>query len=199
MRASRHLLLRDDSPAPPTTLLRDTFARANSAVALGTCDTGQVWSALTGTWGVDTNMGYRPGITATDCVASIDVGASWLSYEVVVFANPEFPGVAFDITDSNNFYAVLVNNSLRRLELYKRVSGTYTSIGVSASTIFTAFADLTIKVVRSGSSKAIQLAGTPVISLTDSSLSVTNKVGFRLQTGLGTNTSRWKNITVMSP
>ena len=191
MRAARHLLLRDDSPAPPTTLLRDTFARANSAVALGTCDTGQVW-------GVDTNMGYRPGITATDCVASIDVGASWLSYEVIVFANPEFPGVAFDITDSNNFYAVLVNNSLRRLELIKRVSGTYTSIGVSASTIFTAWADLTIKVVRTGSSKSIQLGGVPVISLTDSSLSVTNKVGFRLQTGLGTNASRWKNITVMS-
>lgn len=199
MRAGRHMLLSDEAPLGAVTLLRDTFARADNASSLGSCDTGQAWSALSGTWGVLSNRAYRPGITATDCVASVDVGAAWSTFEMLVLSTAEFPGMVFDLTDVNNFYAVLVNNTLRRLELFKRVAGTYTQIAVSADTIFPASTDVRVKVVRTGTSKVIQLSGSTVINVTDASLGATNKIGLRLQTGAGTNASRWSDITVVSP
>ncbi len=196
MRASRRFLLRDRLPTGPAPLLRDTFARGDSSSALGTCDTGQSWSALTGTWGVASNRGYRVGINTTDCVAAIDVGVAWSGYEALVLATAEFPGLIFDLANSTNYYVVLVNNANRALELFKRVSGTYTLVSASANNVFTASSDVRIKIVRSGASKVVQVAGTPVITATDSSLSATTSVGLRLQTNAGTNNSRWSDITV---
>lgn len=196
MRASRRFLLRDRLPTGPAPLLRDTFARGDSASALGTCDTGQVWSALAGTWGVASNRAYRVGINTTDCIAAIDVGSAWSGYEALVLSTAEFPGLIFDLTDASNFYVVLLNNTNRALELFRRVSGTYTLVSASANNVFTASSDVRIKVVRSGASKVVQVAGTPVITASNSALPATQSVGLRLQTNTGTNNARWSDITV---
>lgn len=176
--------------------LRDETTRADSSSTVGTADTGQSWSALTSTFGISSNKIYRVGTASTDSILSVDVGEAWSTYQVTVLSTTEFPGVAFDITDSNNFFVVLVNNASGSLEFFKRVSGTYTSLTTSATGLFSSGASIVIKVVRTGANKTIYLNGTSVITSTDTSHSATQKVGMRFQTGAGTNNARWSDITV---
>jgi len=185
------------------TLLSDTVARGDSASSAGTCDTGQSWSALTGTWGVSSNKIYRVGITSSDTQLSIDVGAPWTTYSATVLHTAEFPGLAFDITDASNFYVVLATSAAdavnpRSLQIHKRVAGTYTLVGQSANNIFSNGTDLPITIVRNAGTRLItvKLSGTTVISATDASLAISQKVGMRLQTSLGTNAARWSAIQV---
>lgn len=42
----------------PTVVVSDSFTRANSAVSMGTADTGQTWLANDGTWGITSNRAY---------------------------------------------------------------------------------------------------------------------------------------------
>jgi hypothetical protein len=185
-------------------LLRDTVARADSASSAGTTDTGQAWSALAGTWGVASNKLYRVGTGTTDSVLSVDVGAAWSQYSATVKTSSEYPGLAFDITDASNFYMVIsadVSGGIwaGAVQLYKCVSGSYTKLADNTNAPSNTGAETSFEIRRNASTRQINIYinSSLGITVTDSSLATTNKVGLRFQTNLGTNTARWSNLTVV--
>lgn len=58
-----------------TTLISDSFNRADSAVSLGSADVGGAWTAEAGTWGIASNRGYKATVNQQG-YASIDTGVS---------------------------------------------------------------------------------------------------------------------------
>lgn len=64
-------------------IVRDRFNRADSAVALGSAETGQAWTANTGTWGISSNRAYSASDAEGD-LATLDSGLVDGKFESIV-------------------------------------------------------------------------------------------------------------------
>lgn len=173
----------------------DTFNRADNASSLGTADTGQVWSALQGTWGISTKQAYRTSTVDSDqaILASGLVNAKTTATLGVVGANGEF-GVTVRCDGANNHYlAIVINSGGTALALYKRVAGTYTQLGSNAAVANWTTGD-TISVEAVGTTIRGFRNGVSVISQTDSSLASGTGAGIRA--GGTATTARWDNFLV---
>ena len=82
----------------------DSFNRADNASSLGTADSGHVWTAHTGTWGIDGNRARCYTLT-DDRHATVNLGAS--DQRIVADLSPSdgtFTGVLGRWTDAANCY-----------------------------------------------------------------------------------------------
>ena len=88
--------------------ITDTFTRANAAT-LGSAESGQAWSVLRGTgWGVASNAASNTTDAASSYpLASIQGPNLNLTMEVTSMGNG--PGIAFWVTDANNWWGVYQN------------------------------------------------------------------------------------------
>lgn len=122
-------------------LLRDTFTRADSALSLGNAETGQAWTAVSGTWGVSSGQLYCPSDTSSHLV-TVNPGADAGNAiaEITVSGTIAVPGtdaryfaLAFRVTDASNLLRVyLLAGSI---SLQKIVAGSGTVLAsVAAST-----------------------------------------------------------------
>lgn len=63
----------------------DDFNRADNASSLGTASDGiHSWTAQTGTWGINSNQGYCPTLSAGAGVATVDYGARDCTVQVTI-------------------------------------------------------------------------------------------------------------------
>jgi hypothetical protein len=122
--------------------LSDGFNRADSAVTLGSADVGGAWTAHLGTWGVSGNRAYLAAAgSPSDNVVSLSsayLADGYVEADLTLSTVRANAGLVFRSLDNNTFLmARLVKtpaNGNDIIELYKRVSGTYTQLAaVSAA------------------------------------------------------------------
>lgn len=131
-------------PTNPFYSMRDRFDRSPSTTALGTAETGQTWTAVTGTWGIDVNQNAYLVSTTQHALVRIDCGSAAFSasvdVELTAAADRTARGLAFKIIDANNFLLLQFIDTVttdRRLVLQKRVAGTYSDLAITGDGHFT--------------------------------------------------------------
>ena len=197
----------------PITLVRDSFNRPDSATTLGNADSGQVWTALSGTWGISSGQAYVVTTADGDYQAAVDVGRLNVQYACDVTLSPTLnranPAFLLRGIDASNYLIASIyktgTGSADVIQIYKRVSGTYTLLAVlnSAGSVEGTTYHFVISVV--GNTITVYRNGGVVISYTligsDAVLFgglTATKVGFRLSLGSLSDDgrSRWDNLLV---
>lgn len=117
--------------APAGPIVSDTFDRADSTTSLGSADTGQAWTALSGTWGISTNAAYLPG-SASPAVAVIDSGkADLIAIEAKIPAFGSATRIVARVSAANTH--ILAQGEGTAYVLYKINAGTYTALGTGSA------------------------------------------------------------------
>lgn len=191
-----------DDSAPAVTVT-DTFTRSNSSTSLGNADTGEAWSALSGTWGIASNKGYLASATG-QAVAVLDTGEAdgTLTVDVTTSSTADRTddGIVFRAADDNNYMLVTIvkhpagENSLN---LWKKVAGSYTLLATAMSGAFADGTTYTVEAIYVGTSIEIKVNGTSEITYgTSTGLEANTKVGIRVNEGAGVDDggSRFDNL-----
>lgn len=87
----------------------DSFTRANNASALGE-DVAR-WTAVSGTWGINTNKGYSTTPASSYPVATFDAITKDVSIKATASGSGAGYGVSFWVTDSNNWWGAHTQKS----------------------------------------------------------------------------------------
>lgn len=111
-----------------STIVSDSFNRADSTTSLGTAETGQTWTALNGTYGISANTAYQPTLVA-DSLAVVESGVSDGEVQCKLSTNSNIARIVFRAIDKSN-YLFVQNDHLggQNVTLYKVVNGTMTRI-----------------------------------------------------------------------
>lgn len=167
-------------------LVSDSFNRPDNATSLGTTDTGQVWSALAGTWGIDTNQAYGP--SGGDLLALLEAGASDVNITCDI-KHHDNNGVLFRTVSQSDF--LLARLSVNTVQLYRRQAGVWTLLADAAMTL-TNGQTYAFRVVASGSTINVYVDGVNRVTATESFQSTVTKHGMFG----GNSVSRWDNFRV---
>jgi hypothetical protein len=178
--------------------ITDTFTRADSALTLGSAETGQPWVVIgTDVFGISTNRAYlvSGGGTSGRRVAYIDTGAASGTLQVRAASSGASWNVDFRITDGLNFYQI-TTISATTVNWNKVVAGTATLLGTNAA-LTIADADLWA-VVMNASTITIKQNGVTVIGPTaDATFTTQTKHGFGQ--GVAAGTLRFDDYSFVSP
>jgi hypothetical protein len=87
--------------------ITDSFNRSDGSI--GSTDTGQTWSATRGTWTISTNKATSSDAGSAYPLASINLGLQDVAVSADITNGG--PGVAFWVTDNNNWWASSVSYS----------------------------------------------------------------------------------------
>lgn len=161
----------------------DNFNRADTTNNIGTpSDGGSAWVQDSGTWGIQTNTGYisaSPGNNA--CVLESSVSNVDVQATLTTSGNKSLGIIVREVDDNN--YVVLV--SFNGLTLYKKVSGTYTSIASASYT----FANNDVMKVEADTNNLITgyINGTSKLSATFSGGSTNTRHGLFAGGNIGIN------------
>jgi hypothetical protein len=128
-------------------VVNDTFDRANSAVSLGTADTGQAWTAHVGTWGISSNQGYlaTTGGGSRDVAALDALAANAAALVTLATVGSGTLGVNARLTDSLNYLITVFHSG--SLFIQKVDAGATTTL--SSKVLATANGDV-LKLTASG-------------------------------------------------
>lgn len=104
-----------------TTLLSDTFDRANSTTTVGAPQIGPSPTVLTGTWGINTNNLYAPTLTNVEAVIAWGLGAANVEVSLVRATNSSTGGPMVCASSATDFYYLETNGST--INLSQRTPG----------------------------------------------------------------------------
>lgn len=155
----------------------DSFTRANSASVLGATDTGQSWTATSGTWGISSNSAYNAGGTSS-AVATVDAGAVDVSVSAKITGLDNGTAVVARCSDASNFVMVTAPSTGGTLRAYKRIAGTFTEFVMSPATVPFSSGDA-VGMTLAGTSGTVYLNGAAVATFTDDSGLTGTRVGIR--------------------
>jgi len=184
------------APGPATfSTITDSFNRINSALTLGTTDTGHTWQYLsTGVWGIAANQAYNPTNSVTNKDAAVVQSlVSDCSVQVTFATHVSSMRVGFRYTDLNNGF--IVNDEGSQYVLYRLQSGSYTSIG--STTLITPTNGDVIKVTLSGSSITVYVNGVSKITATDTFNQTATLHG--IASNDNTAVARWDTFSITVP
>jgi hypothetical protein len=89
------------------TVVSDTFTRTDNASSMGSAETGQTWTAASGTWGISGNLAYPAVAVAGDHVTVPAVGDGLVECDVLAADYAiGTPGVMFRYIDASNYLFV---------------------------------------------------------------------------------------------
>lgn len=152
--------------SPPGISITDSFDRADDAASLGTADTGQIWTAHAGTWGISGNKAIVSG-AASDKHASLDSGAANATVRATlspVGASQSITvGLLFRAQSANNglLFVILPSGEIARL--LKIVAGVATIIATAG---YTPSTSSTLTVTCSGTTVDCYVDGVLLIHAT---------------------------------
>jgi RHS repeat-associated protein len=116
----------------------DGFVRASSA-SLGVADTGESWTALSGTWNLTghkaTVAGLGAGGRAVAMLATHGAAAGMSATMVIADPTATGPGLAFRVKDNDNYWALWQVPGYGGLVLSKNVAGTWTNLAGFATSL----------------------------------------------------------------
>lgn len=168
----------------------DSFTRANSAVSLGTADSGQAWSALSGTWGITSNQGYCAVSGGTNENAAVVESGIANGVVRVTMATSASSRVVFRRTDvDNGFIADIFATSAT---LYRHEAGSYTELDTNLA-LTVNDGDIFEAVLR-GPAISILQNGTEVLSATSTFNQTATKHG--IGASGATLTARFDNFAI---
>lgn len=176
----------------PTTLVKDSFTRANSAVTMGsTTETSHAWTALAGTWGITSNQAYLvTNATSNDCVV-VDAGAADVTVQAKVVTVAGSQGLAVRVTDADNVITTNLTGMFRRTGGVNTAIGTFSSAFVAGDTMRIVTSGTSIKTYRQAASTGtFEL----VLSVTESQGSTNTKHGLRQSSAAG---GAWDDFRVV--
>jgi hypothetical protein len=167
----------------------DNFNRTDTTSGLGSpSDGGSAWVQLSGTWGIIGTRAYESA-SAAEAVCYLETGASDATVQVT-FATPGAnAGLAFRITDINNFLLFTVSNSTDTYYLYKKVAGSYSLLGTWVAT--PGFAVVQASMI--GSAIEIRVDGVLRIAVTETHNLSATKHGLRSSSSVA---SRYDDFSV---
>lgn len=177
-------------PIPVT--ITDSFDRADNAASLGTADTGQVWSALAGTWGISSNKAVMTGV-ATHHTAVVETGVSDMTIQVTlspVGSGNINPGVSFRMQDVNNGLLFRINPFNAVATLSRLVAGTPTTL---AGPDYTPAGTSVLKVVCAGTSVKCYVDGVLLIDTTVANFATETKHGLY---AFGSPPTTWNDFSL---
>ena len=181
------------------TYVYDSFTRADSATTLGTADTGQVWDAAEGTWGIDSGQAALITVSGTSReTALIDAGVSDCTVRATfgTDASGTFAQrLVVRATDKlNNFYVANMNTAGvvgDNITLWKREAAASSNMAPAAAHTW-AIGDV-VEVVLSGSSITVLVNGAALIAASSAFNQTATKHGL----AASNNTSpRWTDFRV---
>ena len=192
------ITVRQSGVKPP--VAEDTFTRADSALTLGSAETGQAWTPVSGTWGISSNRAYNVSDTSGQ-IATIPGGAADGIVDCTL--RGDMTGAAYSIpqviaryNDANNFlYAQLYNGNAALV----KVDGGALSSLASAVTPTVDSTDYALRLVMVGNSVRVYKDNTEVISHTlsggDTKYAAYTTLGFRFEkSGSPTADARWDSF-----
>lgn len=155
-------------------IVSDEFTRADSAVTLGSAETGQAWTAHVGTAGISSNKAYVPTPNAVSPqLATVPAGNANGIVQAVLSGTglgggTAQPWLVFRFVDTSN-YLLVSAQSPTTIEIFKCDTGSFTQIGTgaytwgSSQTVVVSFAGPDIQVAVDGVGRA---SASNVFSLT---------------------------------
>ncbi|WP_322763367.1 DUF6531 domain-containing protein, partial [Frankia sp. Cr2] len=160
-----------------------SFTGVDSAVSLGTADTGEGWQVLAGTWGIAGNDAYLVAAGAGRSVAVLPAGSDGTVRFTLPVAQ-DGVGVAFRVQDADNMWMVYGKPSAGQLVLARRVAGVDTVVATAAGGCCAA-GDV-FAVSTAGSSIAVSRNDRVVATASSSSFQSATRAGvYALGTGVG--------------
>ena len=178
-------------PTPSlTTIVSDTFNRADSSSSMGTADTGQVWVALQHTWGIDTNRAYDTS-ASSDGTCYVESSNADCTIQVTLTTFGSKAGFTFRVQDLNNHYIIRMQSGTNDVVCFRRQGGTYNAQG-NNSISAPANGDV-IKMVLRGSLAMFFMNGVLKLAFSNSTFSTETKHGLHT---LSDNTSRFDTFTI---
>lgn len=169
-------------------LVMDTFNRADSALALGTADTGQVWTNNSGILGISSNKVYMP--SGSSAIATLDSKQSKVAVSFVDSGIQEsgfFNGVIARYTDTSNYVRAVLQTTT--LFLQRRQAGTTTVLNSVAVTRNDG--DI-YKLVADGTTLTVFKNGVNILTVSESFNNSATRQGMIVSTAL----ARMDNFTV---
>lgn len=131
--------------------ITDSFNRTNNASSLGATDTGETWTARSGTGGILSNQAYFSANGASDCTATVPGradGTTQCTFPVVPGASGGTVRLVVRCSDNDNqIYADA--NVTGNYVLRKKEAGTATALATGTAT---AANNDVVKIVTSGTS-----------------------------------------------
>lgn len=136
------------------------------------------WESVNGTWSV--SGGKLAGVWSTGSgalvVADSGLADGTVQLDVIGGSAAGYPTMVFRYQDSSNYWAVELADSVLGVHVYKIVAGTQVNV-VTANSLFSDGATVTVKAVVSGDGVAVYSGGTLVWSGKDSFCSAATKHG----------------------
>lgn len=157
----------------------DTFTRANSAVTLGSAETGGAWTAHVGTWGISTNKAYCPtpdGVATQVATLAAGVPNATVTCTFTgtgIGTGTAMPWLVFRFVDTSN-YLLVAAQTATTIEIFKKVANVFTQIGTAAHVWASG---QRVSVTFNGSAISTTVDGVPRATASDAALSTATRHG----------------------
>ena len=157
----------------------DTFDRADNG--FGNIDGGEqsgaVWSALAGTWVIDTNRGGAT--TAAQSVIVVDLGECDGEVYVTLETASDDGGLIARAVDNNNYLVLIFNASGNTVKLWKQVATAWTALTADLAVTDGVNNGSVIKMILRGSTIVIVVDDVFIGSVTETDHQAATKHGVR--------------------
>jgi hypothetical protein len=141
--------------------------------APGTWTVSTVADVIIAAGGVAQSILVRNDVLFSDGIASCDISQA------------EDAGLVLRAVYGNDYYVATIKDALagNEVRIFKRVAGTFTQLGSTATIAFTRNTQHTFSFEANGTSLVAKFDGVTAVSVTDSSITAAGKVGLRAGSG----------------
>ncbi len=175
--------------ASAANIATDTFNRTGST--LGNADTGQTWTALTGSFLTTGTQAYHG--STTNAIATLDGGIADGIVRITLNALASLERLVFRGNGTKeNYWFVQQRSSANSYQLYKTVDGVYSQVGGN-STLTPATNDV-IEASMTDSQISIRINGTLIFRINDTHQQTATHHGFG---GSSSNTARFDDFSLV--
>lgn len=158
----------------------DDFNRADTTNAIGNpSDGGAAWSQTSGTWGISTNRGYESG-GGGQRVCVLEASSAVVDVQVTMAVKGSDAGIVWRLADDSNYMLGTFEAVAGNMKMFKKVAGSFTQLGSSATGLTLANNDVVKGSVTSGNAHTLYLNGVAKVGpQTDAAGSANTKHGIR--------------------
>lgn len=156
----------------------DNFNRSDGAIGTPS-DGGSAWSIIGfGNWSVISNQAGC-ATSAAQTVAYLETSATDGTVQATLATLGTSNALVTRLADSNNYIFASVEAGIPRIQLWKKVAGSFTNFGSPSSYTGSLSANDVLAIEASGNDYTVTLNGSSIITGTTTDLNTNTKVGIR--------------------